>query len=331
LSESVKTLLVTGATGFIGSHVLEAYKPHGVRLRALVRKESAMQLLEAQGISCVRGSLEDPQALRAAMAGADGVLHLAAAKEGRTIDDYQRANVMGTQAVVDAMLAAEPRPKRLVYLSSLAAVGPARDGRPVTREDFPQPLTAYGRTKLAGEKVCEAAANELEVAILRAPGVYGPRDRDIFTFFRMASFGVVALPTGPVRRLQMIHAADLARALLLAATGESARGVYHVAEGRSYEWAEMARLVAEAVGRPRAVFLPLPGPLLSFAAAASETLAGSFGKSTIFNRDKARELLAPGWLCETELALRDFQFEAQIPLASGLRDTAQWYKEHKWL
>lgn len=328
---AVEKLLVTGATGFVGSHVVEAYqRGHNFRLRALVRRESAARALEAQGISCVLGSLESRDAVREAIAGVDAVLHLAAVTKARTMQEYQRANAAGTEVIVEAMLAAQPRPKRLVYLSSLAAVGPARAGRPITADDAPAPLTTYGRTKLAGEKICSAVADQFEIAILRAPAVYGPRDRDVFEFFRMARYGVLPLPSGPDRSLQMIHAADLARALLLAATSEGVRGVYHVAEARAYLWQEMARMVAEAVGS-KARIVRVPGPLISLAAAANEMVVGLFGKSTIFNRDKARELLAPGWLCETELARRDFGFEAEIPLAAGLKQTAEWYRAERWL
>ena len=326
---TVETLLVTGATGFVGSHVLEAYQGTGLRLRALVRKPGDAKRLTALGVECVIGSLEESTAVRQAIEGADAVLHLAAATKARSMDEYQRANVAGTQAVVEAILESGSA-KRLVYLSSLAAVGPAIDGRPVTREDTPRPLTAYGRTKLAGEKVCEAVSEMVEIAILRAPAVYGPRDRDVYEFFRLANYGLVVLPSGPTRRLQMIHAGDLARALLSAATADRVNGVYHVAESRSYEWEEMGRLVANAVGK-RGRIVHVPGGLIAGAAALSEGVAGLFGKSTIFNRDKARELLAPGWLCETELARRDFGFETHIALEKGLRETAQWYRENNWL
>lgn len=327
---TVETLLVTGASGFIGSHVLEAARGQGIRIRALVRKPADAARLTSQGVECITGSLEDMRALRDAVAGADAVLHLAAATKARNLDEYQRANAGGTQAVVEAMLAASPRPRRLIYLSSLAAAGPANGGTPITRADPPRPLTAYGRTKLAGEKVCAAVSNLLEIGILRAPAVYGPRDRDVYDFFKMAKYGVVVLPGGPVRRLQMIHAADLARALVMAATGGRVDGVYHVAEARSYEMDEMAQMVIDGMG-VRARIVHLPGPLIEAAAAVSEAAAGLLGTSTIFNRDKAREILAPAWLCETELARRDFGFEAHIALTDGLQQTAQWYRDNNWL
>lgn len=327
---AIETVLVTGATGFVGSHVVEVAGSQPFRLRALVRKEADAVRLRSQGVEVVRGSLEDPAALREAASGADTVLHLAAVTKARSFTDYDRANSAGTQALIEAVLAGSPQPRRMVYLSSLAAVGPSADDRPVTRHTPPRPLTAYGRTKLAGEQACAAAGEVLEVAILRAPAVYGPRDRDVFEFFRMAKRGLVVLPGGAPRKLQMIHAADLARALVLSATAEGTRGVYHIAEARSYEMDEMARMVGSAVGR-RIRVIRLPGAVIAAAASASEVLAGSIGRSTIFNRDKAREILAPAWLCETDMARLDFGFEAHIPLQAGLNETAMWYFENQWL
>ena len=325
----IETLLVTGSTGFVGSHVLEAARDGAFRLRALVRKESDAARLTGLGVDVVLGSLEDAAALREAVSGADSVLHLAAATKARSVQEYERSNVAGTRAMIGAVLAASPRPRRLVYLSSLAAVGPSLDGTPVTSETPPRPLTAYGRTKLAGEEACSAVDEDIEVAILRAPAVYGPRDRDVFEFFRMAKAGVIVLPAG-ARRLQMIHAADLARALVLCATAQGTSGVYHVAEARSYAMEEMARMVGTAIGRNVRV-VHVPGAVIKAAASTSETVAGLFGKSTIFNRDKAREILAPAWLCETDRARQDFGFEAHIPLQVGLDETAKWYFENQWL
>jgi nucleoside-diphosphate-sugar epimerase len=326
----VSTLLVTGATGFVGSHVIEASEKFGIQLRALVRKAADANRLRETGIECVQGSLEDEAALREAVSGTAAVLHLAAATKARSPSEYQRANVAGTQAVIDAMLAADPRPARLIYLSSLAAAGPPLDGRPVTRDDPPRPVTTYGRTKLAGEKLCEVAADRFQVAILRAPAVYGPRDRDVFEFFRLAKRGIVPLPKAATGRVQMIHVRDLARALLLAATSSAARGVYHVAEAQSYDWEAMARMAGEALGK-RVRVPRIPTPVIVAAASLNETILGLMGRSTIFNREKANELTVPGWLCETELARRDFGFEAHIALQEGFNETANWYRLNGWL
>lgn len=323
-------VLLTGATGFVGSHVTGAFISAGIHVRALARSADRAREIAALGAEIVIGSLEDEAALRTACIDVAVVVHMAALTHARTDAQYETANVEGTRRLLDAALAAVPRPARFIYLSSLAAVGPAIDGRGVRADDPPRPLTAYGRSKLAGEYVCLSAADRIEVLILRAPAVYGPRDTDLFHFFRLASRGVIPVPSGPVRSLQMVHVEDLARALVRAATTEGVHGVYHVAEARAYPWEEVGRMVARAVGRNARV-VRVPAPLISALAAISEAVAFSIGRSSIFNRDKARELLAPGWLCETESARADLSFEAGISLAEGLRSTAQWYREQGWL
>ena len=327
-SAAQRTVLLTGATGFVGSHALNALRAQGFPVRALVRSVARGERLGA-GVELVRGSLEDEDALRAAARGADVVIHIAALTRARSAADFHRANEEGTAAVVRAALDAEPRPRRFVYLSSLAAAGPSADGG-VGPDDTPRPLTAYGRSKLAGERIARSAGGELEVVILRAPAVYGPRDRDLYSFFRLAARGILPVPTGPARPLQLIHVEDLAEALVLAAAVQRAEGIVHVAEPRAYAWADVARMVAAAVGR-RAWMVPVPGMVLHAAARVSEIAARASGQPTVFDRDKARELLAPGWLCETESARRVLGFQTRIPLEQGLRATAQWYREEGWL
>jgi len=325
-------VLVTGATGFVGGHLLEALAARGARIRALVRPGSDTARLKAVGAELVVGAgLEDREAVARAVEGVEVVLHLAAVTRARTEAEYLRANAVGTRVLLEAGRSARRPPRRVVYLSSLAAVGPSVDGRPVTAAETPRPLTAYGRSKLAGEEACREAAEEgVEVVVLRAPAVYGPRDRDLLTFFRLAARGVLPVPTRGERRLQLVHVAYLAEALIRGATAPAAAGVYHIADPRPYAWTELVTEVARAVGR-RARLVPVPAGLVRVAAALSEWSAAAVGRATIFNRDKARELLAPGWLCETESARRDLGFEARTPLPQGLADTAAWYRAAGWL
>lgn len=324
------SVLLTGATGFVGPHVARAFAADGLSVRALVRSAERGRRLHGTGAELVVGDLQDQRALHRACEGVDAVVHMAALTHARTRRDYFMVNEQGTQRVLAAALAAADGPRRFVYLSSLAAAGPAIEGRPVLPHDPERPLTEYGRSKLAGERVCRSVADRIDVAILRPPAVYGPGDTDLFNFFRIASRGLIPVPTGPDRPLQMVHVEDLARALVRAARTKDANGVYHIAEPRAYPWVEVGRLVATAVGR-RARVVRVPGSLIRGLAALSQAGAAVIGRSTIFNRDKAREMLAPGWLCETEAARADLDFETRIALADGLRSTAQWYRAEGWL
>jgi dihydroflavonol-4-reductase len=320
----VSTVLITGATGFVGSHTVEAFVRRGCTLRAMVRASSRTAQLSSLGVENVVAPLDDEDAVRRAVAGVDVVVHLAALTRARSEAEFDATNRAATRLLARAVVAADPRPRRLVYLSSLAAVGPATPEAPVHRDTVPRPLTAYGRSKLGGEVECGRVADRVQLAILRSPAVYGPRDRDVYHFFRLARLGIMPVPTGGERWLQMVHVADLAQAIVAAALVPGARGVYHIAEPQAYTWREMCRHVAAAVGR-RARFVPLPARLISAAAAASE-LVGKVAGPGIFDRDKAREMLAPGWLCETEAAREELGFEAGISLPRGFHETAAWYR-----
>jgi nucleoside-diphosphate-sugar epimerase len=330
LTDTAMHVLITGATGFVGSHAVEALSSRNVRIRALVRGTSNTAQLKRYGAELVVGGFDDPNSLQIAVDGVDIVVHLAALTRARTDAEYHRVNEHGTRALIQAMTATGRAPRRLVYLSSLAAVGPATKGRPVQRDDTPRPLTADGRSKLAGEAACWQGGGGIVPVVLRATAVYGPRERDLYSYFRMASLGLVASPAGPERWLQLIHVQDLADALVHAIEAPGASGVYHVADPSAYRWNDIAGMIASAVGG-RAVRVRVPVALINAAAAFSETVTGLIGRSTIFNRDKARELLAPAWLCETESARQELGFETRIPLAEGLLKTAQWYRANGWL
>lgn len=322
-------VLVTGGTGFVGSHLVERLCAQHVQVRVLARKTSDTSRLPRK-VEILEGDLQDRMALSRAVQGVDIIFHLAAATCARSESEYLLANAEGTRQLVAAVHAARPRPQRFVYLSSLAAAGPAQAGKPVELHDEPRPITAYGRSKLAGEQCCLQMVNTLDVLLLRAPAVYGPRDRDLLLCFLLAARGILPVPRGPERLLQFIHVHDLVEALLLAATTPKTTGMYHVAESRSYAWSEIANWLAHALGR-RVRAVRIPAWLVRAAAAVSEFAAASRGRATIFNREKAREMLAPGWLCETEAAKRDLGFEGRIPLPAGLTGTAAWYRENGWL
>ena len=321
---------MTGGTGFIGSHLVDALVAQGAQVRVFVRPTSDIRRVAHDTVERVVGEFDNPASLTQALQDIDVVFHLAALTRARSAREYVTVNGDGTRALLAAIRTSQPRPRRLIYVSSLAAVGPATNGIPVEPADSPHPITAYGRSKLEGETACLAAADDLEVVILRPPAVYGPRDRDLYLSFRIARRGILPIPSGPERHLQFIHVHDLVEAMLRAATAPRASGIYHVAEPRAYSWREIGMWIAHAVGcRVRTVRVPQWG--VQMAAMMSEWGAALRGQATIFNREKVQEMLAPGWLCETAGAKRDLGFAVRIPLPAGFAATAAWYREQGWL
>lgn len=320
--------LITGATGFVGSHLTELLAGEGWEIRALVRSTSRVERLRELGVELHEGSLDDARAIGRASEGVDVVYHLAAVTGLRGEKDFDRANVEGTRNVVTAVRSVEPPPRRLVYLSSYAACGPAEPGRPRALREAPEPLTAYGRTKLAGEEIVRSLEAEgVETAILRAPAVYGPGDHALLPYFRLVRWGVAPAPAGE-RWLHLIYVADLARALERAAHAPA--GTYAVAEPREHSWSELVTVLGETLGR-RPLRVSLPPALVRTAAALTERVSGLLGGTAVFNREKAEEMLAPAWVCELAGSDALLPAEDATPLRRGIAETVRWYKRQGWL
>lgn len=321
--------LITGATGFVGNHLAERLISEGWKVRALVRPTSDTARLEQLGAELHPGDLSDVAAMRAAADGADTVYHLAATTFGRSEAELIRSNVHGTRNLTRAVSAAEPRPRRLVYLSSYAACGPATgsDARGMT--ETPAPLTAYGRTKLAGETEVRAAEPlGTDVVIIRAPAVYGPGDRALLSYFKLVKWGLAPSPVGGGDRMHVVYAPDLALALARAADAKA--GVYAVAEPVVHSWGVLVSEIARSLEK-RPLRIALPAPLVRAAAAATQAVGGLGGRAVPFNREKAEEMLAPAWVCDLTGSDALLPREEATPLAEGIARTVAWYKRQGWL
>lgn len=321
--------LITGATGFVGGHLAERLSSEGWAVRALVRPTSDTGRLRSLGAELVPGDLADRGALEDAASGVEVVYHLAATTFGRSEAELERANVEGTRNVAMAAATANPPPRRTVYLSSYAACGPATATRTRAMDETPAPLTAYGRTKLAGElEVRRATPPGADAVIIRAPAVYGPGDRALLSYFRLVKWGLAPSPVGGGDRLHMVYAPDLALALARAA--DSAAGTYAVAEPVEHSWADVVTAIAEAMGR-RPLRFGLPVPLVRAAAAVTEAVGGLGGRAVPFNREKAEEMLAAAWVCDLAGSDALLPGDDVTPLAEGVALTVAWYRRQGWL
>jgi dihydroflavonol-4-reductase len=316
---------VTGGTGFVGSHLVEALVRRGDSVRCLVRSEAKADRLGA--CPRVAGDLDDERALAALCQGAESVFHVAGLTAARDEAEFLRVNRDGTARVAGAARAAGAR--RLVLVSSLAVTGPAHLGRPVDEATAPRPVSAYGRSKLAGEEAVRESG--VVFTIVRPPTVYGPRDRELLRVFRMARRGLAPLLGDGRQELSLVHAADLAQALIAAAVSDAASGrVYHAAGPEVVTQRALVEAIGAAVGRQVRV-VPLPSPFVRLALRASGAFARLSGRTTLLSRAKADELLAPARTCTSAALFRDAGWSAGIPLSTGLVQTARWYEAEGWL
>ena len=301
-------LAITGATGFVGSALLDAALAEGHQVRALARREQAPRA----GVEWVRGDLGDTGALAALVAGADAVVHVAGLTNTPDPAQFEIANVTGTAHVIAAM--AEAGVRRLVLVSSLAAREPK--------------LSAYGASKARAETLVEASG--LDWTIVRPPGVYGPRDVDYLEMFRTAKWGFVPLPPGGASSI--IHADDLARLLVTLAASNAAptrKKIYEPDDGREGGWShkELAAAIGRAMGR-RVIAPHLPRPVLEAAAAADRIARGDRAKLTA---DRVGYMCHPNWVARFDRKPPPGLWQPRIAGEEGLRATAEWYRREGWV
>ncbi len=321
-----RTVLLTGGTGFLGSHLAEALVREGSRLRCLVRPSSSYGPLQRAGVELAFGRLEDAASLRRAVGGCDVVFHVAGATKVTRVEEYTRINVEGTRRLIEAAAAAASS-ATVLYVSSLAACGPSRAGVLLAEDDPLRPVSAYGRSKRDGEEAVRASG--LKWVIARPPAVYGPRDRDVLSLFKLAARRLAPRPGRHERTVSLIHVKDLCAGLIQAAEAR-AGSTYFLSDPRPYAWNEVTDTIAAAVGR-RVVRFPVPMFLVWSAALVSGGYGRLTGRPVIFNRDKVRELTFTHWACSSAKAARELGFQPAHDLKRRVEETAAWYRKEGWL
>jgi len=319
---NARRALVTGGHGFLGSHLVDLLLERGYAVRCLLRPGRPETLLGGRPVEVVRGDIRAAQGLAAAVEGVDLVFHVAGLVAARSPAEFRDVNALGTGRLAAAVAARREGACRFVLVSSQAAIGPSPDGRPLTEERPPSPLTHYGTSKLLGELALAHAG--IPFTVVRPPAIYGPRDRALLPFFRLAAWGLAPGLEGPGRRFNLLHARDVAAGILSAAEAEGARGrAYFLSDGQGYGYGDVAQSMGRAFGlKPRRV--PMPDCLLDLLAAFSDEALGLLGRVPVFGRDKARELKARWWLCSAERAQRELGWRPRVALDDGIRETAEW-------
>ncbi len=322
---------VTGGTGFIGSHLVEALLATGQwEVRCLVR--SRLKWLEGLNITPIRGTLFDTNLIRDAVRDVDTVFHLGALTRAPTWDALYRENVEATLNLLGVLKAVNPTVKKIVIASSLAVVGRAQASK--ADETTPlHPITYYGRSKAAMEGALDkenvdgrSLTQELPVVIIRPPSVYGPREKDLFTFFRIVSKGLCPIVRG-IGALSLVHVHDLVHGMLLAADNETAAGnTYFIGSDEDVSWDQLHMAVTTVLDRT-ALKLPIPKWVVRPVGFVSELAGRITGTYPPMNREKAAEIRWAVKACSSEKAHRDLGYRQTVSLIDGVRDTLSWYQE----
>ena len=340
-TRDAESVLVTGASGFIGQHLVRRLIERGDRVSCLVRATSRIDELRSSGAQLIVGDVTDLAGIGRALAEsrADVVIHLAGLLKAVRTAGFARVNAGGVESVAAACAGHAVRPL-LVVVSSLAAAGPCAGDQPRVEGDFPAPVSAYGRSKLAGELAAARYAGEMEITIVRPPIVFGPGDRGVLEMFRpIARTGLHFVPGREERRVSLIHVADLAALLLLAVEkgerlrpdGGPGQGVYFVAADHDPTYAELGQSMARALGKKRATVMHIPGTLVRLVGLCGDSLGRVRQRPGWVNSDKMDEALAGSWVCSSAKARAQLGWSPAATLDERLRETARWYRQAGWL
>ena len=317
--------LVTGASGFIGSLLAETLVRRGYEVTCLVRKTSGLGWLRHVPVNFLYADLEDAGSYEAQLGSFDYVFHAAGLTKAASEKEFFHVNAECTRLLAGAAAGANPGLKRFLLVSSLSAAGPSPDGNPLTEEEDPRPVSAYGRSKLEGERAVKALGGKMPVTVVRPPAVYGPRDRDFLLVFKAVQQGF--FPYWGRCLYSLIYVGDLVNGVILAAEKDEAAGrTYYLADRAVYSNDDILQALSAACGR-KAFRLRLPRTLLPLLGVIIQKIR----KKGIINADKIREIRFPHWTCDPARAVKELGFCAEVALGEGFGVTADWYRKEKWL
>jgi len=323
-------VLLTGANGFVGSHILDVLLAAGIPTAVLLRPGSSRLFLNHHlpTLEVRTGSITEPQTLGAGLAGITHVIHCAGCTKAVRASGFYEVNRLGTRNLVEA-IRVQPAVERLIHISSLAVSGPATPANPAQESDTPRPISIYGRSKLAAETEVRTHSH-IPTTIIRPPAVYGPRDQGFLPLFKAVNRHLLPRPSSR-QALSLVYARDLAQAVAACLTNPAAEGrTYFVSSPEIVTARAIGEVIASQSGR-----WTLPCPLPSWAlwpvCLAQEIAARMTGKPRLLNLQKFAELRAPGWVCDPSLLKAAIGFECSTTLKQGVAETLNWYREQRWL
>ncbi len=318
-------VLITGGTGFIGSHLVEALLKEKADVFCIVRNPSKLRFLEGLPVKIIQADCSDKGSLKKIDWNFDYIFNLSGITKALHPEEFFIANYIGTKNLVEIALEKNPNLRRFVHVSSLAAVGPCKNGTPVDEQREPCPVSKYGKSKLLGEQAVEALKKSLPITIIRPPAVYGPRDRDFLTFFKMIKAGIVMYLTEG--NYSIIYVDDLINGIILASRHENALGeTFFISNREPSSTTEIISAISDAL-KKKPLKVKIPKQIGGFFIGVFQKI----DKKSIINSDKLAELLEPCWVCSTQKAEHLLGFNTKTNLKEGMEWTARWYKDNQWL
>lgn len=323
--------VVTGASGFVGSHMVDYLLSKGHEVRCILRKSSSTKWLENKNIKIFNSGLSDKDGLAEAIKNADYIYHIAGVVKSKTRDGYFKGNVEPTRNILDVCLKVNPNIKRILIVSSLTACGPTKIGKPVNEKTPENPITTYGESKFMQEQLAKSYFDKLPITIVRPPAVYGPRDTEIYLVFKTFQKGLMTLVGFNKKELSLVHVFDLVHGIYLASINEKSKGqTYFISSDEISDWDKVAKIL-EDVFEKKALKIKIPHLIVYLIAAIAQFFSLFSKKPATFNLEKARDFVQEAWTCSISKAESELNFRPLLSTEEGIKQTIEWYKSVNWL
>jgi len=329
--ENKKIAVVTGGTGFVGSHLVDLLLSKNFEVRCITRKTSSLKWLKGKNVEIFDSGLFDMEKLKEVLKGSNYLFHVAGVVRSKNKEGFYIGNVDTTKNLLEATLEVNPTIEKIVIVSSLTATGPSIDGKPVNETTPTNPITTYGKSKLAEEKLANSFMDKLPITICRAPAIYGERETDIYAMFKGFQKGIMTLVGFNDKKLSLIHGRDFVYGLYLAAISKKSIGeIYFISSEEIYDWNIISDAMEKALSK-KALRIRIPHFVIYGIGAISHFVNFFASKPATFNLEKAKDFVQENWTCDTSKAKEQLGYSQQISLDEGMKNTVDWYRAEKWL
>ena len=322
---------ITGATGFVGSHLADRLLEKGYDVYCLKRKTSSTKWLDGKKITYVDGDLFSNDALEKVIKEMDLVFHVAGVVKAKNKEGFIKGNFEATKNLLEIANRVNPGLKKFIHVSSLAVCGPNPTNDPIDETYIPKPITTYGVTKKMAEDEVMKYKDRMNVTIIRPPAVFGPRDTEIFIYFKTFNKGLNSMIGLKEKYLSVVYVKDLVNGMVLAAESDKANGeIFFLCYDKTYNWKQIGEITSKIL-KKKALSIKLPHSLVFSIGAIAQFFAMFSKNPATLNLEKCKDITAERWVCSNKKAKDLLGFKTKGELADGFEETIKWYKEMKWI
>jgi dihydroflavonol-4-reductase len=322
---------VTGATGFVGSHLVDKLLADNYEVFCLKRKTSNIKWLRDKNVTFIEGDLFNNQELENVLKQVDYVFHVAGVIKSKNKDGFYKGNTEATKNLIEITYKVNPKLKRFVHISSLAVCGPNPDDKPITEDYIPKPITTYGLTKQLAEKEVLKFRDKLPVTIVRPPAIFGPRDTEILIYFQTFNKGLNSIIGFNDKYLSLVYIDDLIQGIMLSAKENIKSGeIYFISSDGEYNWDQIANTTSEIM-KKKAIKIRIPH-FVVFTVGFFAQMFSVFSKNAAtLNLEKCVDITRNRWVCSNAKAKMEINYSPEYSIKEGFEKTIDWYKENGWL